>query len=395
MSLFRTSYTLPCALAGLLSVCMLLGGCERKPEPPPAPPGPSVEGRTIRFPGRVEGLRTEAVQDAGGVELTLPGRLVWDEDHTVRVQAPFAGRVLRPLVTVGDKVRAGQPIAEMASAEFGNAVSEARSAENDVRLADDNLKRLRELHEAGIVAMKELRQAEADFAGKQIEFNRTQTRLRQIGAGDGPNYLLRAPISGIVVERAVNAGQEFRPDAAGLPLFVITDPSRLWVRMDATESDLRRLQSVRVGTAISLATPAYPNQTFPGALSHIGDSIDPESRTFRLRGVVSNPARLLKGEMFVTATFPVGADEAYGRLHNVPASAVMLIGSSRQVFVLDPDGGYRQIEVRLVRESAGRSTVQGLKDGQKVVTEGNLFLQQILSDSKAPPQPVQSPGKRP
>jgi len=169
----------------------------------------------------------------------------------------------------------------------------------------------------------------------------------------------------------------------------------LWVRLDATESDLRRLQSMRVGTAISLSTPAYPTQTFPGALSHIGDSIDPESRTFRLRGVVSNPERLLKGEMFVTATFPVKADESPERLHNVPASAVMLIGTKRLVFVLDPDGGFTQLEVRLVRESAGRSTVQGLKDGQKVVAEGNLFLQQILSEAKVPASSTQPSEKRP
>jgi cobalt-zinc-cadmium efflux system membrane fusion protein len=293
--------------------------------------------------------------------------------------------VVRPLVTVGDTVTTGQPLAEMASAEFGTAVAEARSADNDLQLATDNLKRLRELHEAGVVSQKDLRQAEADDAGKRIERDRTQTRLKQIGAGSGPNFVLRSPIAGVVVERSVNAGQEFRPDSGGAPLFVITDPARLWVRLDATESELPRLAGVKRGTTLTLVTPAYPERRFSGTLAVIGDSIDPESRTFRLRGSVPNPDRLLKGEMFVNASFPVAEGETAGRLKNVAASSVMLIGGKRYVFIADPDGGFTRTEITLVREMASRSAVQGLRDGQRVVTEGNLFLQQILTEAKVPP----------
>jgi cobalt-zinc-cadmium efflux system membrane fusion protein len=372
-------------VAAVLASVAVLSGCDRTPDAPPAQAGPTVSGDTVRFTGRVDGIRSEAVQDAGDIALTLPGRLIWDEDRTVRVQAPFAGRVVRPLVTVGDTVTTGQPLAEMASAEFGTAVAEARSADNDLQLATDNLKRLRELHEAGVVSQKDLRQAEADDAGKRIERDRTQTRLKQIGAGSGPNFVLRSPIAGVVVERSVNAGQEFRPDSGGAPLFVITDPARLWVRLDATESELPRLAGVKRGTTLTLVTPAYPERRFSGTLAVIGDAIDPESRTFRLRGSVPNPDRLLKGEMFVNASFPVAEGETAGRLKNVAASSVMLIGGKRYVFIADPDGGFTRTEITLVREMASRSAVQGLRDGQRVVTEGNLFLQQILTEAKVPP----------
>jgi len=384
-SRLRSTRSAALLIAAVLASGALLSGCDRTPEAPPAQAGPTVSGDTVRFTGRVDGIRSEAVQDAGDVALTLPGRLIWDEDRTVRVQAPFAGRVVRPLVTVGDTVTAGQPLAEMASGEFGTAVAEARSADNDLQLATDNLKRLRELHEAGVVSQKDLRQAEADDAGKRIERDRAQTRLKQIGAGSGPNFVLRSPIAGVVVERSVNAGQEFRPDSGGAPLFVITDPARLWVRLDATESELPRLAGVKRGTTLTLVTPAYPDRRFTGTLAVIGDSIDPESRTFRLRGSVPNPDRLLKGEMFVNASFPVAEGETSGRLKNVAASAVLLIGGKRYVFVVDPDGGFTRTEITLVREMASRSAVQGLRDGQRVVTEGNLFLQQILAEAKVPP----------
>jgi cobalt-zinc-cadmium efflux system membrane fusion protein len=371
-------------IAGVLASGAWLTGCDRSPDAPPAQAGPTISGDTVRFTGRVDGIRSEAVQDAGDIALTLPGRLIWDEDRTVRVQAPFAGRVVRPLVTAGDTVAVGQPLAEMASAEFGTAVAQARSADNDLQLAGDNLKRLRELHEAGVVSQKDLRQAEADDAGKRIERDRAQTRLKQIGAGSGPNFVLRSPIAGVVVERSVNAGQEFRPDSGGAPLFVITDPARLWVRLDATESELPRLAGVKRGTTLTLVTPAYPDRRFTGTLAVIGDSIDPESRTFRLRGSVPNPDRLLKGEMFVNASFPVAEGETAGRVANVAASAVLLVDGKRYVFVADPDGGFTRIEVKVAREMVSRTAVQGLAANQKVVVEGSLFLQQILAGAKMP-----------
>lgn len=372
------------AVAAVFASGALLTGCDRTPEAPPAQAGPTISGDTIRFIGRVDGIRSETVQDAGDISLTLPGRLIWDEDRTVRVQAPFAGRVVKPLVTVGDTVTMGQPLAEMASAEFGTAVAQARSADNDLQLATDNLKRLRELHEAGVVSQKDLRQAEADDAGKRIERERAQTRLKQIGAGSGPNFVLRSPIAGVVVERSVNAGQEFRPDSGGAPLFVITDPARLWVRLDATESELPRLAGVKHGTTLTLVTPAYPDRRFTGSLAVIGDSIDPESRTFRLRGSVPNPDRLLKGEMFVNASFPVAEGETAGRVANVAASAVLLVDGKRYVFAADPDGGFTRTEVKVAREMVSRTAVQGLAANQKVVVEGSLFLQQILAGAKMP-----------
>lgn len=373
----------PAFLPVVVTVAVLaLAGCDRAAPPPPVAPGPSVSGHTVKFTGRVDGLRAEPVQSAGTLALTLPGRLAWDEDRTVRVMPPFAGRVLRPLVALGDTVRAGQPLAEMASAEYGTAVAEARGAENDARLAEETLRRQKELFEAGLVAQRELRQAEADLVAKNIERSRTQTRLQQIGGGSGPNYLLRAPIGGVVVERTVNPGQELRPDTGGTALFTITDPTRLWVRVDATEADLDALVGAKPGTPLTLSSVAYPGRRFAGTLTALGAAVDPESRTLRLRGAVPNADGLLKGEMYVNVSFPVSGGEPDAPLHNVPSSAVLMSGGRHHVFVLDEDGGFTRTDVQVRRAGAGRSVVQGLADGQRVVVEGNQFLDQILVGAK-------------
>lgn len=373
LALHRAARLAPLALVAVLAAC--------KPEPPlPAEPGPSVSGTSIRFGGRPEGIRTEAVQDAGNTTLTLPGRLTWDEDATVRVFTPFTGRLLKPLVQVGDRVRAGQPLAEMASADFGEAMAEARKAEADGRVARQTLARLRELHAAGLVPRKDLVEAQALVDRSAIERERTRTRLAQVGAtGDGSNFVLRAPIDGVVVERSVNPGQELRADQGSTPLFVITDPTRLWAWLDAPESALPRLTAAQPGAEIRLGSGAWPNRTFDGRLLRKEDAIDPTARTFRMRAAVDNPDRALKAEMYVTASLSLPDDAGGQPIENVPAAAVLLVDGRHQVFVQDGDSGFKRVDVEVVRELPGRVGVTGLPRGTFVVVEGNLFLQQILS----------------
>jgi cobalt-zinc-cadmium efflux system membrane fusion protein len=368
------------ACAGLVAIA----ACSAEPPPSPPDSGPSISGTTVRFPRRVEGIRTEAVQDAGTTTLTLPGRLAWDEDRTVRVLPPFAGRVTALRAQVGDAVRAGQPLAEIAAPEFGQAIADAHRAEADEALARETAARQRELLDAGLVAAKDLREAEAALSRAEIERQRARARLTQLGAtGSGSTFTLRAPIDGVVVERAVATGQEVRPDG-DKPLFVVTDPTRLWVWLDAPESALPQLAPMRAGASLKLHSGAWGTKDFDAKLVRTEDSIDATSRTFRLRASVANPERLLKAEMYVTATFPLPPGASDRPIEHVPVTAVLLVDGRRHVFVADPDGGFTRVEVGIVREMPGRVGVVGLEPGQRVVVEGNLFLQQILSRGHVP-----------
>ena len=111
----------------VLAIPAALSGCgERAIEAKETKP--TVKGDTVTFPAgapQVARLATEKVEPPSERELTLPGRLVWDEDRTVRIFTPFAGRVERILAKSGERVAAGQPLAELVSADFGLAQSEA------------------------------------------------------------------------------------------------------------------------------------------------------------------------------------------------------------------------------------------------------------------------------
>jgi len=285
-------------------------------------------------------------------------------------------------VEIGTSVKAGQPLAVLASADFGQAQADARKAQADLTLARQALERQRELHAAGVVAEKDWQQTQADASRAQAEADRASRRMTSLGGASDGSYTLRSPLSGVVVERNLNPGLEFRPDQAGDPLFVVTDPSSLWIQIDAGEADLAALKA---GEQIRLHVKQYPEEHFVGVIRHVGDFVDPSSRTIRVRGEVTNTDRRLKGGMFITALIDLPPTQAL----QVPSAAVFLVGDQRYVFVEEGPGRYIRRAVQAGRERDGLIQIlSGVKEGEKVIIEGNLHLLQFFKVTPTQAKPA-------
>src|SRR5262249_45563202 len=159
------------------------------------------------------------------------------------------------------EVGRGSPLAAIESPDFGQAQADARRAATDLGVAERTVARVRELWEHQAAPKKDLEAAEADRDRARLESERTAARPRPLGgpagegghageAGEGDggrrvdqHFVLRSPIAGLVVERAISPGLEVRTDTQ-TPLYLISDPSRLWVYLDVVEQDLA---SVRPG----------------------------------------------------------------------------------------------------------------------------------------------------
>ncbi|HEY6722142.1 MAG TPA: efflux RND transporter periplasmic adaptor subunit [Burkholderiales bacterium] len=342
---------------------------------------PRLENGRVVFPkdsNQLGSFSTEPVKKSAPQQLRLPGRLVWDENRTVRMFPAFAGRVIQILVKAGDHVIRGQTLAVLASPDFGQAQADARRAQSDFALAEKNLSRLRELYAAGVSSRKDLSTAEADYARADAERARASGKIKLYGDGSNEsvdqNLALASPIDGVVVERNINPGQELRPDLqlSNLPaMFVITDPSRLWVQLDATES---QLASLKRGQKVRLSTSAWPEESFEATLEAISDFVDPASRTVKVRGSVVNRDRKLKGEMFVTAEI----EDTQRTGLQLPEKALVLSGGSYYVFVEEAPGSFawKEVKVEGVREGVA-GVVSGVDLGQKVVVEGTLLLYRL------------------
>lgn len=364
----------------LLCSVLILAACGQAATETPAP-DPKVENQRITFPEKsaeLTGIKSVAVEMQEVPRALLNGRLTWNEEKTVRVYTPFAGRVERILVQPGQKVTRGQPLAVIASPEFGQAQADARRAESDHALAEKNLQRVKELEQHGVAPRKDLQTAEADATRTLAEYERSRKRLAMHGAsraGIDQTYTLSSPIAGVVVERNINPGQELRPDqmvANSPPLFVITDPAVLWAQFDASE---RNLAHLRPGKKITVRTPAYRELSFTARVEAISDFLDPGTRALKVRASLANPDLKLKAEMFITAD--VDADGETELL--VPTKAVYFQNDKNFLFIDEGNGAYLRREVKTgdVRNNLVE-ILAGLNAGEKVVTEGSLMLQQVM-----------------
>jgi cobalt-zinc-cadmium efflux system membrane fusion protein len=366
-------------IVAALAAAALGAACSKQPQEQQAPE-PVVQGNTITFPvaEKAPRLQTYTVAPERAPALRLNGRLAWDEERTVRVYSAFGGRVTRILVQPGDRVNKGQTLAVVGSPEFGQAQAEAHRAETDLQLAERNLQRQKELEAAGVAPRKDLQTAEAEYARAQSELERSRGRVRIYGGsmkGVDQSFAISSPISGVVVERNINPGQEVRPDqmtANAPPLFVVTDPTHLWALLDATEKDLG---AVKVGKVVTIRSPVFGNEGFRATLANVSDFLDPATRTIKVRATLPNPDRRLKAEMFVTGEL----EGQQPPLIQVPAKAVYFQGGVHYVFTEEAPGKYMRRTVQTGDDNDTRiEIVSGLDDGQKVVVDDVLMLQQML-----------------
>jgi len=362
-------------LISLLALAVLTA-CTEAPTPKAAEPQPIMQGKQLRFPAgnaQLALLKTTAATKAESITVDLPAHLVWNEERTQRIYAPLAGRVDSIRADLGQAVAPGATLLSLSSPEFGLAQADAAKALADVQLSEKALRRQRDLFDAGIVARKDLEQVEADALRAKAEADRASAKTRLYGGSHTVNQQLSltSGIRGVVVERNVNPGQEVRPDQSGpgVPaLFVVSDPSQLWVQIDAREADIA---AMRPGASFDLSIPSLPGQKFAGKVVAAADFLDPVTRTIKVRGVVANPNRLLKSEMLGTAQIqrPLGT----GVL--VPASGVFLRGTTHWVFLQSAPGTFEPKEVTVGHEGAKETLVtQGLSAGDVVVSENGLLL---------------------
>ena len=346
------------------------------PTKPPAPQ-PIVQGQQLRFPAghpQLALLGTVEAKAAESVTIELPARLVWNEERTQRIYPAFAGRVLTLNADIGQSVNAGQVLATLASPEFGAAQADTAKAMADAQVAERALARHQALFDADVISRKELDLTEADAMRARAELARAQARTRMYGSSTNnvnQQLGLAATVKGVVVERNLSAGQEVRPDQGGpgnQALFVVSDPSVLWVQIDARESDTA---SLKPGTKISLTLPNFPGQTFEAKITATGDFIDSNTRSIKVRAVIDNAQRMLKAEMLGTARI----ERKLGAGVLVPASAVQLRGTEHWAYVQTEPGVFEPRRVKLGYEGLQEVLiVDGVQANELVVKENSLLL---------------------
>ena len=382
-------------LSKWLSLLAVIGlvGCGREQsvvfQPPPPP---KVQGEKVTFETNAPQLASISVQAAQArtkAVTHVTGRLYWNEDTTVGVFTPVAGRVTRLLADLGQPIAKGAPLAELDSPDLALALANARTAVGNLAAADKACSRARELFDHGAAAQKDVEAAQAAYVAAVAERDRAEAVLANYGGSDKSTnslYLLRSPIAGVLVDKNINPGQELRPDlmlanapALFAPSFVVSDPAKLWLQLDVAESDLPALQP---GQQLQIFSRSFPGKTFDGVVDHIGDTMDPGTRSIKVRGTVNNPDKQLKAEMYVLVDVVEDAAKAGALGVEVPSKALFMKGDDSFVFIEDAPGAFVRKQVKVGVEKDNKVPIyQGVSPGQKVVIEGALLLQALVEPS--------------
>lgn len=350
------------------------------PSPMVPPVAAATDDEQLRYPAgapQLEMIRATVIP-RGPVPLTEPlsARVGYDEDVTARVGVAVSGRIVAIHAGVGDRVRAGQVLAELDSPDVGTAAADllkARADENHKRLSAE---RLKDLLAGEALAAKDWEAAQADYAQAQAETARAEQRMRNLNPRGlpvhGQRLALVAPLAGVISERSVTPAQELSP-GAGAPLFVITEPRRLWLNIDLPE---RLHAKIRLGSAVAVESDAFPGQRFDAKISQLGQVVDPNTRRVVLRARLDNPEGKLLPEMFVRALI-LQAGESGVR---VPNAALVNRGLNAYVFVEAAAGEFRRRRVQLLSQGGEYGVVgEGLSGGERIVTTGALLLDAELS----------------
>jgi len=361
----------------LLAAAIVLahGTMSVAPKPVEVVPGERSELRYEPGSGQLSAIKVEEVK-VFPVPLAEPlnGRVTFNENVTARVTSPISGRVVSFGVQVGDSVKAGDMLAILDSPDLAAAVADLRKARADEARKKPALERARSLYDAGVFARKDLETAEADERQARAETERAERRLRNLAPNDGDDgqYAVRTPIPGVVADRQINPGMEVRPDLPN-PLFIVTNPARLWVVIDLPE---RELSKVAPGQPVSVQVDAWPDDRFPARIEKIGEVVDPATRRVQVRCSLVNPERKLKPEMYARVTLLADENRTAVRL---PNTALVTEGLYSYVFVEQRPGVFKRRRVQLAVQDRDYSYVEsGVEPAERVVVAGAVLLNSEL-----------------
>ncbi len=359
----------------MVGLLLLLGGCDRTRRDAALEPYTRQgkrwvvpEGSPLRKRLEVGPAEVRKVQ----AELTVPATVEADPSGLVKILPPVPGKILQVHVRLGDWVEKGQDLATFESPDLAQAWADLDRTRAQHQQAERTLARVRELGQHDIASRREVDQAETDHAAAESEFRRAESRLQQLGVplSAGPTQrqmVLRAPIAGRISELAGAPGGYWNDLNA--PLMVVANLAKVWFCASVQEKDI---PSIQPGQEVGASLASFPGETFRSRVAFVGEMLDPETRTVKVRIPFDNSARRLLPAMFANVTF--GLRSRQGLV--VPTTAILQDPFGSRVYV---EVAPWTFEARAVKEgvhlgTAWTEVLEGLRPGERLVLREGVLL---------------------
>jgi cobalt-zinc-cadmium efflux system membrane fusion protein len=316
---------------------------------------------------------------------TAVGTIDFNENMLVQVFSQYAGKILKANFNIGDDVKAGDVLFTIDSPDLLQAESTLLAAAGVLELQKRALARATGLLKAGGSAQKDVDQSTSDQQTAEGNYKAARDAVRIFGKTDAEidqvvdmrkvesSLRVPSPIAGRVVARNAAPGLLTQPGNAPAP-YSVADLSTMWMLANVIETDA---PAYKVGQAVEVRVPAYPDTVFKGRVTTVGSMIDPNTHRQLVRSEIEDPQHLLRSGMFASFVIHVG-DSA--RSLAVPAEGVVREGDGTMTVWVTSDRRHftkRTVKIGL-QQDGWDQILDGLSPGETVVTDGAVFLSNKL-----------------
>ena len=365
----------------VLASLFLIAGCEHKSaaeSPPSAPPGEAW--LTPEQVTKANLVIEPAIEHEVGAMIVASGRITFHDEKVSHVFSPVSGRVSDIRAQLGQRVKKGDLLAVIQSSDMSQVSSDLGKAEADLIAAEHDYQRKKDLLEAHAGSKSDFEVSEDNYRKARAEMERARSKaaLFRTGSKVGGGFGLTSRIDGEVIAKGVSPGMEVQGQygtGGAIELFTIGELDTVWMLAEVFEMDLPR---VKAKAKVTVKAVSYPNKTFDGEVDWVSGSFDPGTRTAKVRCTFPNAERLLKPEMYVTASIAAAGTKALA----VRRTAVQHMGEVTVVYIEDglaPNNTvkFRRVVVVVDEDEDGDyiPVTKGLKPGDKVVAANGILLQ--------------------
>ena len=359
----------------LLLPAMVLCSCNQNKQDDEVALAVTLRGDTIQIGDKspiLSRLKTDVVKtEPYRLEFTTSGVVKAIPSQYAEIASPFAGRITKSFVRLGQKVAPGSPVFEISSPTFYETGKAYYQAKQEMELALKSLKREKDLLQNKVGVQKEVEEAEVNYELKKKDYENTLASLKvyQINPDElvlGQPLVVRSPIAGEVVTDRIVIGQYIKEEAE--PVAIIADLNKVWVAAHVKEKDMGMIQSL---DSVEVRLLAMPDRSIPGKIYHISEMLDEDTRSVEVLIECDNSQHLMKPAMYGTVKLCDRSTEVI----RIPTSAILQEEESAYVLVALGNNGYRKQKVTTSVSEDGKTVVlSGLQPGETIITTGAFYL---------------------
>lgn len=305
--------------------------------------------------------------------LTFTGQVSFNEDNVARIFPMVSGNITGVSVQLGDYVKAGQRLGMIRSGEMAGYGNDLVTSKTNLLIAQKNMDAADDMYKSGLMSQKDFITAQQMYKQAESQLNRSKEVLQVNGGNTDGEFIVKAPISGFVVEKQINNNMAIRPDNTN-DLFTISDLKNVWVLANVYESNITQ---VHLGDSVDVTTLSYPGRIFRGKVDKILNVLDPTNKVMKLRVVLPNPDYALKPGMFASITV---INKTNSEALCIPASSVIFENSQYFVLVYKSQSNIKITPVQIIGTNGNRSYVSGgVQVGDKLIGSDAVLIYAALN----------------